>query len=596
MSKAIAHRGPDDEGFFISRSKKVGLVNRRLAIIDLTKRGHQPMSYKRRYVITYNGEIYNFQSEREKLKKMGYRFHSGTDTEVILALYDQYGTGCLSHLRGMFAFAIYDQKEKVVFFARDRIGKKPLKFYFENDVLIFASELKAILTQKEVKREPDYLAIHHYLTYGYVPSPQTGFVGIEKLAPGTYMILDLKCKKLIKKRYWQPDFSEKLGLSESEWCRRILEELEEATKLRMIADVPIGAFLSGGVDSSGVVATMARLSKKPVKTFSIVFKEKRYDESIHADRIAKKYSTDHHKLQVKQTSLELLPNLVRHFEEPFSDSSSIVTYMVSQLARRYVTVILNGDGGDENFAGYDRHVRLARDVFLDKNLSFLKTISPLFKIVSRKTYKFLEKSKTPLSHRYMSYNSWLKNYDKDKIYTKLFGNLHGNKNSYDYAEEIFANCHSDDKKNQGLYFDLTSYLPEDLLVKVDIASMANSLEGRSPLLDHHMVDLACKIPYKLKVRGKEKKYILKKAFEKIVPKENLYRPKKGFSVPLDEWFSGKLNKYARSKLLAKKAKTRKIFRQNEIRRYLDTHSVEHDFGPQLWTLLTLELWMDSYFG
>lgn len=594
MTTAIAHRGPDDEGIYISKNHKVGLGNRRLAIIDLSKNGHMPMEFKDRYWITYNGEIYNFQAEREKLTKKGYKFSSNTDTEVILVLYDYYKERCLDHLRGMFAFAIYDDVEKTIFMARDRIGKKPLKYFFKENVFIFASELKAILTQKEVKAEPDFSAIHDYLTYGYVPSPSTGFKNINKLEPGHYLTLNLKNKRFKKIKYWEPDFSGKLSLSENEWKKKILDTLSESVKLRMISDVPIGAFLSGGVDSSAIVATMAKLSNKPVKTFTIGFKEKHYDEREFAKMVSKKYKTDHTELMAEVNSVETLPELVTQYEEPFADSSSMVTFMVSRLARKYVAVILNGDGGDENFAGYERYAKIKRDVFLERAFGRFKPLYSLVRPVKRAD-AYLKKMQKDLSERFISYNFYFSNKEKEALYLNKLAKFK-KINSYNFYRQKFKESRTMDIRDAGLYADLTSYLPEDLLVKVDIASMAVSLEARSPLLDHNMIELAAKIPFHLKVKGiKGYKYIFKKALEGIVPEENLYRPKKGFSIPLSKWFESDLNKYASSKLLRRRARVLGYFSKDYISGMLANHSETNDFGPRLWALLTLELWMENYF-
>jgi len=606
MAEKIAHRGPDDEGIYISPDKKVGLTNRRLAVIDLTPAGHQPMSYKGRYWITFNGEIYNFQSLREELKKTGCKFASGSDTEVILALYNKYKFDCLKHLRGMFAFAIFDIKEDTLFLARDRIGKKPLKYYWKNEVFIFASELKAILTQKEVKKDVDWLAIHHFITYGYVPSPRTGFENIYKLEPGHFLRIDLKHKKMEKKAYWKPDFTEKLNLPEGQWCEKIQDALEEATRIRMIADVPIGAFLSGGVDSSSVVAMMARLSKNRVKTFTIGFKNERNDERPHAQRIAKLYHTQHETLIAEPESIEeLLPKLVYYYEEPYADSSAIITYMVCKMARKYVSVVLTGDGGDENFAGYDNRMkRLQRDVAFDKFQRLARPGIPISSFISQKTktplakriYKFLEKSKTPLADRYVSYNCFFTNEEKTSLYTSKFQNMVYKNNSYEVARSKFVESKAQDVRDSALFFDLTSWLPDSQLTKVDIASMSSSLEARSPFLDQNMIELAAKIPFDLKVRGNDYKYILKKAVEKIVPKENLFRKKMGFTIPLDKWFTGKLNSYAKSVILRRGAMSSNIFDKSYIDRMLSTHSEKNDFGPKLWALLTLELWFKQYFS
>jgi len=597
MSDKIAHRGPDDEGFYISPDRKVGLVNRRLAIIDLSSKGHQPMSYKGRYFITFNGEIYNFRDLRTSLEKEQYRFKSRTDTEVILALYDRWGTKCLKYLRGMFAFAIYDAKEKTIFLARDRLGKKPLKYFFEKNVLIFASELKAILTQKEVEKTPDWNAVNNFLTFGYVPAPRTGFVGINKLEPGHFLFLDLKKKKITKERYWFLDFSEKMSLSEGEWIEKILNLVKEAVSLRTVSDVPLGVFLSGGVDSSVITAVLANLSKEKIKTFTIGFKQQGFSEVKYAERLAKLYQTEHTVMIAEPSSVEILSQLARQFEEPFADSSNIITYMVSKLARKEVKVILNGDGGDENFAGYDRYFRLERDAALEPYLFFLRTFGiPLSTILRKERIKrFLEKSKLPFSHRYVTYNCFLLNEDKKEIFTSRFKHLTMENNSYQKMEEKFFESKLHNLEDAALYADISMYLPDDLLAKMDIASMAVSLEVRSPLLDHNLVELAAKIPFSLKVKGKTLKYILKRAAERVVPKENLYRPKMGFSIPLAYWFSGELKKFTRSSLLSKKAKSEGLFKRDIVEKMLAGHTPENDLSAKLWALLTLELWLKEYF-
>jgi asparagine synthase (glutamine-hydrolysing) len=596
MASEIFHRGPDDEGFFISKDREVGFASRRLSIIDLSQKGHQPMTYLDRYTITFNGEIYNFKEERRKLIKLGYKFNSGSDTEVILALYSKYRNKCLNHLRGMFAFAIYDEIENTIFLARDRIGKKPLKYLLDDTKIIFASELKAILTQTGVKRKLDYEAIHLYLNFGYTPAPMTGFEGIKKLEPGSYMFINLGNKSIEKRRYWEPMFATKLHLSEKEWCQKILDTLEEATKIRMVSDVPIGAFLSGGVDSSGVVATMARLSTKPIKTFTIAFNDKELNEAPYAEKMAKMYKTDHHVLMAKPQSTEILPFLAKQYEEPFADASNVVTYMVSQMTRKYVTVALNGDGGDENFAGYpNRYMRLRRDV--DYNF-WIQNIRPVAAKLLRsfpKANNFFEKAKLPLYSRFASYNKIfspdeLMNHTKGKVLE-----LANTVDAYEIVDRRFRMFKGKDLKDAGLKFDLLYFLPDQLLTKMDIASMAVSLEARSPLLDQKMIELAGKIPFSLKVKNGESKYILKKAFEKIVPKENLYRPKMGFTIPLDKWFSGELNGYAKSLLLSKKSQIQELFDMEYVKGIIEDNNRREDFGPRLWALMCLELWLQSYF-
>lgn len=607
MSLSIKHRGPDDEGIYVSPNKKIGLVSRRLAIIDLSKKGHMPMHYKDRYTITYNGEIYNFQILKAELEKEGYQFSSKTDTEVILALYDKYKEKCLEHLRGMFAFALFDKIDGTLFLVRDRLGKKPLKYFYKDGVFIFASELKAILTQKEVEREPDWQAIYEYLTFGYVQAPRTGFQNIQKLEPGHFLLLSTKTGDIKKVRYWKPDYSHKRRLSGDEWSKRIITSLEESTKLRMIADVPVGAFLSGGVDSSAVVAMMAKHSKKKVKTFTIGYKEKSHDERQYAKQISSLFDTDHTELVANPENIEdLLPFLAEQYEEPYANSSNVVTYLVSKMAREHVTVVLNGDGGDENFAGYDRYIRLARDARFDKTGPLKKIMYYFFRDAVRyspdprfkQMLAFLEKAQTSLPSRFLSYNQY---FDENEV-NKNNGHPDSISGSSRYItpsaqiESIFKESKAHDPRDQALYYDLTHYLPEDLLVKVDIASMANSLEARSPLLDHTFVELACSIPFDLKVKnGIQLKYIFKKSLEPIIPSEVLYRPKMGFSIPLSSWFTGKTNEYAKSVLMRKNGFAQSILGKNTIEEMLAGHTEGKDFGPRLWALLTLELWHKAYF-
>lgn len=603
MNTAIIHRGPDDHGIYISENGQVGFGNQRLSVIDLSSKGHMPMVYKNKYVITYNGEIYNFQDQKKLLKKEGYSFYSNTDTEVILALYDKYNTDCLKYLRGMFSFAIYDKVKNIVFMARDRLGKKPFKFYFERNVFIFASELKAILTQKEVKKEVDFEAIFDYLTFGYTIAPQTGFAEINKLEPGHYLLLNLYDKSLQNVRYWSPDYSEKLNLSEADWQKSIMHKLNESVKLRMVSDVPIGAFLSGGVDSSTVVALMAKNSNKPINTFTVSFKDKNLDESGYADTISKLYKTNHQTLLAKPNNVEILPELAKMYEEPFADASNVVTYLISKLAKEYVTVILNGDGGDENFVGYERYYRVQRDFLYDKYLSFSKyplyfSSNLLLKIFKANHYlnrinRFLIKSRLPFSDRYCSYIEYFSQNQKEHLYKRL-----GNEftPSSQKILKSFRESNTVEVRDKALYFDMTRYLPDDLLAKVDIASMGVSLEARSPFLDQELVELTCKIPFSLKFKDGNYKHILKGAIKDLVPDENVNRRKIGFTIPLDQWFEGSLNSYAKSVLLKKNSFTLSMFKKEFINNMLQKHNKSNDFGPKLWALLSLELWHKAYFS
>ncbi len=607
MCDAIRHRGPDDSGVYLSPDKKVGLGQRRLAIIDLSPLGRQPMRYLDRYEITFNGEIYNFQEQRALLEKDGYAFRSHSDTEVILALYDKYREKCVDRLRGMFAFAIYDEQEQALFAARDRVGKKPFKYFFDGKTFMFASELKAILTQPEYAREPDYVAIHHYLTLQYVPAPLTGFVGIAKLEPGHYLRLDLKTKTLEKERYWKLDYSEKLDLPEEEWKKRIIDTLEESVKLRMISDVPIGAFLSGGVDSSAIVALMARNSSQPIKTFSIGFKEEKYNELSYAKRVAETFGTEHTEFIVEPQAIDLLPLLVRHYEEPYADSSALPTYYVSKLTREHVTVALNGDGGDENFAGYTRYAAFQVSTMLD-HFDILNRVAgkPLTKFLSgqiQNTFfdrlaRFSKSLSTDYRKRYLSYTAYFTNEQKTDLYTDAFKAKVTGADTYDLIAARFLESGSTNRTEQAVYADFVTYLPEDLLAKVDIAAMAVSLEGRSPFLDHVLLELSAKIPFNLKLKGlNDKKYILKEALRGLVPDEVMDRPKMGFGIPIDHWFRHELRDYAYAKLVDGELVRRDIVRRDAVKRILDQHTGTHiNFAPHIWALLTLELWFEEYFG
>jgi len=606
MNEAIKHRGPNDGGVYISPDHTVGLGHRRLSIIDLSPMGHQPMRYMNRYEIVFNGEIYNFQEKRKTLEQDGYMFTSNSDTEVILALYDKYREKCLEHLRGMFAFAIYDEHEKILFAARDRVGKKPFKYFFDGNTFLFASELKAILTQSEYTREPDYEAIHHYLTLQYVPAPMTGFKGIKKLEPAHFLILNLKTRELKKERYWKLDYSEKLDLSEDEWKRRIIDTLDESTRLRMIADVPIGAFLSGGIDSSAIVAMMARHSSQPIKTFSIGFKEEKYNELPYARIIAEKFKTDHTEFIVEPNAIELLPMLVRQYEEPYADSSALPTYYVAKLTREHVTVALNGDGGDENFAGYGRYSIHKFALFYDKFMLLHKAITlPVVSLAAKtlkttfldRAHRFAKSLSQPYNYRYVDYICYFTNQMKDKLYTDEFKKRMQRLNSYRIVADQFKKSGSRNKAEQAIYADFITYLPDDLMVKVDIDTMAVALEGRSPFLDHELLELTAKIPFHLKLKGfNNKKYILKEALRSIIPDEIMFRPKMGFGIPIHEWFRNELKNYAYKILLSDKAIHRGIFKKEAVKELLDTHCNTHiDHGYRIWALLTLELWFREYF-
>ncbi|HZR02888.1 MAG TPA: asparagine synthase (glutamine-hydrolyzing) [Burkholderiales bacterium] len=606
MASAISHRGPDDAGVYVSPDRKVAFGHRRLAVIDLSPLGHQPMRYLDRFEVVFNGEIYNFGEKRRHLEGKGYRFESHSDTEVLLALYAEYGARCVEHLRGMFAFAIFDEREQTLFCARDRAGKKPFKYYMDERVFLFASELKAILTQPEYSPEPDETAIHHYLTLQYCPAPLTGFKGIHKLGAGRSLTLNLRTRLCSVERYWKLDQSRKLNLSEEEWRERILTTLDEATRLRMISDVPIGAFLSGGIDSSAVVAMMSRHSEIPVRTFSIGFAHQEYNELPFARRIAEQFGTAHTEFIVEPRAIEVLPALVHQYEEPYADSSALPTYYLAKLTREHVTVALNGDGGDENFAGYGRYSAFKLSLALER-LGWLhrKLAAPLTHTASRlvrttlldRAHRFANSLAEDYRKRYTEYTSYFTNAQKAELYTPAFKTRVWGNDTYDLIASCFSESGAADRAEQALYADICGYLPDDLLVKVDIATMSVALEARSPLLDHVFMELAATIPFHRKLHGlNDKKHVFKAALRGILPDDNLDRKKMGFEVPIKHWLRHELMEMTRSTLLNGQLARRGYFRADYMRHLIDTHcNTGLNLAPQIWALLTLELWFQQYF-
>lgn len=602
MARRIVHRGPDDEGVFIR--DEIGLGFRRLSIIDLSPAGHQPMSNEDGTIwMVFNGEIYNYQNLRSELESQGHRFKSHSDSETVIHLYEEYGDDCVQHLRGMFAFAIWDSRNQRLLLARDRIGKKPLKYYLGSQGISFASELKALFADPDVPWEIDYQAIDKYLTYQYVPHPQTGFLGIQKLPPGHTLTIDKGQVEV--KRYWELDYTKKLVKTEGEWCEAIRENLNESVKLRLMSDVPLGAFLSGGVDSSAVVAFMAKNSASPVKTFSIGFREQTHNELPYARAIANMYGTKHTEFLVEPKALEILPKLIYHYEEPYADSSAIPTYYVAQQTRQHVTVALNGDGGDENFAGYPWYpvhqfaqrysmIPSALQTIISGGARLLWKIKP--STFTARAWRFARGVGERPAQRYLRYLAYF-HPDELKL---MFTPEHRERYNQGATEAFFGQYFSQSNKfcpiDQALAVDIATYLPDDLLAKVDIATMAVSLEGRSPFLDHKFMEFTATIPANFKLRGNEKKYILKRALEGLVPHENLYRKKMGFSIPLVHWFKGELKPYFEEVVLASDSFIRTIFIESTIRKLLNEHVRGRvDNSNRLWALLTLELWHKEFF-
>lgn len=603
MCEAMRHRGPDDEGSYLK--DRVGLAMRRLAIIDLAG-GQQPISNEAGTAwIVFNGEIYNYRSLREGLQKLGHEFRTDSDTEAIIHAYEQYGAECPKHLRGMFAFAIWDERKEELLLARDRVGKKPLLYALTKKELIFASEFSALLCHPDVSREINPEAIHYYLSFACVPAPLTAYKAIKKLEPGHTLRFGSNGEIRIE-RYWQPDFSKKTKLSEAEAGERTIEVLREAVRVRLMSEVPLGAFLSGGIDSSAIVALMSEQSSGPVQTFSIGFEEQDFSELHYARRVAEHVGADHHEFIVRPNALEVLPTLVEHYGEPYADSSAIPTYYVAKETRRSVTVALNGDGGDECFAGYERYaaMRLAeryrrlpglvRGPLIQQAINLIPS-SEIHRSRLRDVKRFLESASLSPLERYARWVSVFKAKARDELYTEEFRQRVAGHEPVDFLAPWFAQANGAGVVDAVLLADMMTYLPNDLLVKVDIASMAVSLEARSPFLDHHVIEFAASLPENLKLRGLTTKYILKRALRKILPQENLQRRKMGFGVPLGHWFRGEMQGFLRETLLAEKSLRRGFFKPEIVTRMVEEHTRgQKDYAPQLWTLLMLELWFQRF--
>jgi asparagine synthase (glutamine-hydrolysing) len=598
MCDAIKHRGPDDDGFYLNGS--VGLGMRRLSIIDV-KGGQQPIHNRDRTAwIVFNGEIYNYLELRRDLEKLGHQFYTNSDTEAIIHAYDEYGADCPKHLRGMFAFAIWDERTQQLFLARDRVGKKPLLYAHLNGEFVFGSEFAALLLHPRISREINTRAIDHYLSFMCVPAPLTAYEHIRKLEPGHS--LRWQRGEIAIDRYWQPNFSRKIDISEEEAGERAIVLLREAVRVRLMSEVPLGAFLSGGIDSSAVVALMSEETSGPVKTFSIGFEEQDFSELHHARRVAEHVGSDHHEFIVKPDALEVLPVLVEHYGEPYADSSAIPTYYVARETRRYVTVALNGDGGDESFAGYERYAAmqlaetyrrlpaLLRESVIQQVVELLPS-SETKRSRVRSAKRFLQAASLPKVERYLRWVSVFDPDAKQELYSKRFRTETLDWRVASLLDPWFERANGHGIVDAALEADIMTYLPNDLLVKVDIATMAVSLEARSPFLDHNVIEFAASLPENLKLRGLTTKYLLKRVLKKLLPTENLRRRKMGFGVPIGYWFRGKLQGLLRETILSEKALKRGLFEPDKVKQLVELHTRgERDYSHQLWTLMMLELW------
>jgi asparagine synthase (glutamine-hydrolysing) len=609
MTDVLAHRGPDDCGFYTSdlhleppcpARPGVALGHRRLSIIDLAE-SRQPMANEDASVqLVFNGEIYNFRELRLRLEANGHRFRSQGDTEVLVHLYEDEGVGFVRHLVGMFALAIWDRRHRRIVLARDRLGQKPLVYRWEPGRLLFASELKSLLAVPDVPREIDPGALDEYLLYQYVPPPQTIFRGIRKLPPGHVAVWENE--QLTVSPYWQPDFAHEEPLPESEYVEQLRLRLGDAVRSQLVSDVPLGAFLSGGVDSSILVALMREHASTPVKTFTVGFPDPDYDETAFARRVAAHLGTEHHELRVEPNCVELLPTLAWHFDEPFGDSSTVPTYYLARETRRHVKVALSGDGGDELFAGYDRYQAMRFAAACDRLPSMLRavTASSLWqrllgagrqKSVAERIKRFAAVVAAPPNRRYAELVAIFNEVRRAALYRDEFVAQLPDRDPTDFLTAALARSGQRDVVTAASLADLVTYLPGDLCAKVDTATMAHGLECRQPLLDHRVVELAVAMPAQFKLRGRRGKRILERAFGHLVPREVFRRRKTGFGVPLDRWFRHELKDLAHDTLLSTESLGRGYFRRAAVEQLLAEHmSCRTDHSARLWSLLMLEFW------
>lgn len=597
MADTIRHRGPDDEGFYISGG--IGLAFRRLAIIDVAG-GHQPLANEDESVwIAFNGEVYNFEELNRQFLSTGHQFRTRSDTETIVHLYEELGEACFAELRGMFALALWDAKRKRLVLARDRLGKKPLYYSWDGRRLLFGSEIKALWKAGGLSKEMDLEALADYFSYLYVPAPKTIYRQVRKLRPAHYLVVDKSGIREVP--YWDIHFDETRERSEAEWCDEFLAEYRTAVKSRLVSDVPLGAFLSGGVDSSSVVALMNEF-QPPVTTCSIGFTREAYDESADAKSFAKGLEANHFEEIVEPHAIDLVSKLAWHYDEPFADSSAVPTYYVSKVARQHVTVALSGDGGDENFAGYRRY---KLTMWEDRLRSFVPTpvrrtiFGPLGKaypklgwaprvVRFKSTFESLSRL-SPIEGYYYGISSC-----PPAMKNRLFsGDVRQRLNGYDSADVLryhYDRCDAADPLSRIQYVDMKTYLVDDILVKVDRASMANSLEVRCPLLDHKLMELIARMPSGLKLNQGRGKYIFKKALERVLPKDVLTRKKKGFSMPVAEWFRGELKNFTYSAVFEREDGV--LNRPFLMQCWKQHQRGQRDWSALLWSVLMFKSWQE----
>jgi asparagine synthase (glutamine-hydrolysing) len=600
MTESLYHRGPDDSGIWIDGN--VALGHRRLSIIDLSPSGRNPMGNEDGTIwIVYNGEVYNFRELRPELEARGHTFRSHTDTEVVLHAYEEYGAACVKRLRGMFAFAVWDSRKRQLLLARDRLGVKPLFYSIDSSQFLFGSEIKSILASGEVDTAPDAASIHQFLLWQCIASPRTGFEQIKKLPPACILTWQEGGEVRVE-RYWNLHYGPPKEARLPALTRQVRDIVQESTEMRLVADVPIGLFLSGGIDSACVLAAARKALPGKIKTFSVKFGHKDFDESPYARLLAKHFDTDHHELEVTPEAIQLLPQIAALFDEPFADSSAIPTYFLSRYTSQHVKVALSGDGGDEAFGGYQRYLALKGLVFASRvpGSGLLKLLRPLLprRPVGRSKQRYLRELlgilNRPPREQYraiflgmMGEERW-KSFYNDGFLQSVNGADSG---TFLFGWDVAS---ASDELSRAMASDTLSYIPEDLNVKVDICSMACSLEVRSPFLDHRLVESCAQIPSSLKIRHATQKYILKRAFSRELPTEILNRGKAGFAVPISEWFRNELRDYARDILLTPNNRVGEVFQMEKIRMMLDEHaSGKRNWHTQLWHVLILESWFQA---
>ena len=599
MRDRLEHRGPDDQGVFVSDDRRAGLGFRRLAIIDVSPIANQPMANEDGTVrVAFNGEIYNFKSLRSRLVANGHQFRSQSDTEVLVHLYEDVGPKFVEEIDGMFAIAIWDARAKRLVLARDRAGKKPLYVYQDSRRLLFGSEIKAIFAHPDVRVQIDETQIAPYLTYGYVPHPATFYRRVTQVDPAGVVVVD-ESGRMESRRYWQlrfPDAGDELRVDRRAARERVRELVTDAVARRLVSDVPLGAFLSAGIDSTIVVGVMSRLMNAPIKTFTIGFEDApAFDETAAARQLAARFKTEHTEFRVKPSAVDLIDRLIWHHDGPFGDSSAIPTFLVSQLTRQHVTVVLTGDGGDELFAGYLRfqaalaadRVPRAAGPLLDAVLALLPK-APHERHLLARARRFARFMHLPLVERLVRWNS---------IFQDDLPSLLEKGPAVDplaHLSSAIETSRASSPLNRLLAANYASYLPDDLLVKTDRCTMANSIEARCPLLDTALTEYAASLPDGLKLDGRRTKAILRDAFADLIPQDIDRRPKTGFGVPLDAWFRGELRDYVRDTLLAPSAVSRQYFKATAVQRLIDDHQQGRvNIGHRLWTLVCFERWLQQ---